>query len=337
MLPGGETLLGATVRRTLGVCALQNTLIVTTAEQVQEVRRCLPDLPVENILVEPIGRNTAPCIGLAALAVIRREAGGDAVMAVLPSDHYVKDEATFQHLLKQALDAASHGHVVTLGVRPTRPETGFGYIKLEKAEAGDPHEVRLASAFVEKPSHARAVEYVDSGDYLWNSGMFFFPAQRILSELRGHLPPLGKLLDELYAHPELTAARYNEAPAISIDYAVMEKLGAATVGKDAAIRVLAGDFGWNDVGSFAALSALIKPDEEDNHVVPQAHAAPPVLVDAHDNIIWNSGRQMVAALGVDGLCIAVTEDAVLILPQRRAQDVREVVARLQSSGRSELL
>lgn len=346
MLPGGETLLGATVRRTRPLVPLSDTLVVTTAEQVPEVRRCLPDLPIDNILVEPTGRNTAPCIGLAALTVLGRDP--NAVMAVLPSDHYVEDEVAFQHLIERALDVAGDGHIVTIGVRPTHPETGYGYIKLDSAVAAKPAspaatekgrtDVSLAVAFVEKPSRERAAEYLIAGNYLWNSGMFFFPARRILAELRRHLPPLGELLDELAAHPERTAVRYSEAPAISIDYAVMEKLGLASVGQDAAIRVLCGDFGWNDVGSFAAASALFPADEKSNHVLCDPFAkVPPILIDSANNIVWSTGKQVIAALGVQDLCIAVTDDAVLVLPRARAQDVREVVARLQKSQRGELL
>ena len=338
MLPGGETLLGATVRRTQGIVPLSRTLVVTTAEQVPCVRRCLPDLPIENILVEPIGRNTAPCIGLAAVAAVGRCTAGEAVMAVLPSDHYVKDDAAFAQLLEQALSVAEQGHVVTLGVRPTGPETGYGYIELDKESLHDAAGVYAAAAFVEKPNRERAAEYVAAGNYLWNSGMFFFPAQRILNELGLHLPALGTMLDAIAKNPTHTAALYPEAPAISIDYAVMEKLGANRVGKEQAIRVLAGDFGWNDVGSFAAASALVPADAQGNHVLDgQAAPIAPILIDAKRNIVWSSGAQVVAAIGVEDLVIAITDDAVLVLPQSRAQDVREVVAALKTSGRSELL
>lgn len=337
MLPGGETLLGATVRRTLSLVPIEDTFVVTTAAQVPEVRRCLPDLPIGNILVEPIGRNTAPCIGLSALAVVQKSGGAPATMAVLPSDHYVKDEAAFTELLRQALSVADAGHVVTLGVRPTGPETGYGYIELDAASLaqGEKDGVHRAAAFVEKPSRERAVEYVAAGTYLWNSGMFFFPAQRILDELHRHLPPLGQLLDAIARDPGHTAALYPEAPAISIDYAVMEKLGVRRVGAEASIRVLAGDFGWNDVGSFAAASALSSPDEQGNHLL--GDGAPPILVEARDNIVWGSGEVTVAALGVSGLVIAATGDAVLVMPQARAQDVREIVERLKKSGRDGLL
>ncbi|MFO0576932.1 MAG: mannose-1-phosphate guanylyltransferase [Polyangia bacterium] len=351
LLPGGETLLGATVRRTRGVVSVERTLVVTTAEQVPEVRRCVPELPVDNILVEPIGRNTAPCIGLAATAVLRRDPLG--VMAVLPSDHYVSDEAEFQRVLTAALALAEAGHVVTLGIRPTHPETGYGYIRISgEGETGEPGQPRWARCFVEKPDRARAEAYLVAGDYLWNSGTFFFPARRVLDEIGANLPELGAILDDLREHPERTAARYPEAPAISIDYAVMERLGAEQVGPERAIRVLLGDFGWNDVGSFAALPALHPPgpsqgaqaedasaaaagasDEEPNYVVPQPSAPEPVMIRARKNLIWNSGAQLVAALGVEDLVIAVTDDVVLVTTRERAQEVRDVVEHLRRSGR----
>lgn len=342
LLPGGETLLGATVRRTAGVVPIERTLVVTTAEQVPEVRRCVPELPTENILIEPLGRNTAPCIGLAAVAVHGRDPQG--VMAVLPSDHFVADEAEFQRVLAAALDVAEQGHVVTLGIRPTHPETGYGYIRVGAPDpdaatpGGAAARPRLGLCFVEKPDRSRAEEYLAAGDYLWNSGTFFFTARRILDEIRRYLPALGEILDELLAHPERTAARYPEAPAISIDYAVMERLGADQAGPAQAIRVLTGDFGWNDVGSFAALPALHPPEHGlANHVVPQPGAPEPVLLKARDNLIWNTGTQLVAALGVEGLVIAVTGDVVLVTTRERAQEVRDIVEHLKRTGRGDRL
>jgi mannose-1-phosphate guanylyltransferase len=345
ILPGGETLIGATVRRTRPLAPIERTLVVTTAEQVAELQRCVPALPVDNILIEPLGRNTAPCIGLAAVAVAARDP--QAVMAVLPSDHYVSDEAAFQRTLRSALLCAAAGHIVTLGIRPTAAETGYGYIKLGERDPASPGEserepVYRAAAFVEKPDAARAQQYLVAGNYVWNSGTFFFPARRILDELHRHLPALGEILADIAAHPSRTAARYPQAPAISIDYAVMERLGEEQAGSAAAIRVLSGDFGWNDVGSFAAVPSLHPPDEQRNHIVPPAPAAEPasgsmptptpVLVHSSDNLVWNSGHQLIATVGVHGLVIAVTEEAVLVMPRERAQEVREVVARLANGG-----
>lgn len=346
VLPQGQTLIGATVARTRRVVDIAHTLVVTTAEQVPEVRRCLPELPVDNILVEPMGRNTAPCIGLAAVAVAARDPNG--IMAVLPADHYVRDEAAFAVALSDALSVAATDHIVTLGVHPTHPETGFGYIQVgavdptrPPAAPSAPHDPRtphLVHAFVEKPDAARAAQYLAAGNYLWNSGMFFFPARRILDEIRQTLPTLSAILDDIAQNPSRTAVRYPEAPSISIDYAVMEKLGAQTVGPDRAIRVLSGDFGWNDVGSFDALDALVPGDDAQNHAIvsPDVPVAP-IFVRATRNIVCQSGTQVVAALGVEDLVIAVTPDAVLVLPRERAQEVRDIVARLTAGGHDRYL
>ncbi len=341
LLPGGETLLGATVRRTLALCPIERTLVVTAASQVEEVRQTVPDLPEGNILVEPIGRNTAPCIGLAALFLSRRDP--QAVLAVLPSDHHIGDEPAFIRVLAAALSAAREGHVVTVGIRPTRPETGYGYIQVAGPDPAGEAGLYLVKAFVEKPDRDQAAAYLSAGTYLWNSGMFFFSAARILRELRTHLPALSDLLDELREHPERTAARYPQAPAISIDYAVMEKLGTGRAKNDldaaAAIRVIEGDFGWNDVGSFAALADLHPGDPDHNHVLLDpvgpgdgGLAPKPVLLRSSGNIVWASTGQLVSTIGISDLVITVTEDAVLIMPREKAQEVRDVVDVLSHGG-----
>ncbi|MCS6913171.1 MAG: mannose-1-phosphate guanylyltransferase [Myxococcales bacterium] len=331
ILPDGQTLLGASLRRCAALCPPERTLVVTTADQVAQVRRCAPHLPIDNLIVEPVGRNTAPCIGLSALAVLARDPQG--LMAVVPADHFVQDEAAWLMALQQALATAAAGHIVAVGIRPHRPETGYGYIQLGPETAPGVH---LVEAFVEKPDAERATAYVQSGAYLWNAGMFFFPARRILQEIERHLPPLGAILDELRTHPSRTAARYPEAPAISIDYAVMEQLGRARVGQEAAIRVVPASFGWNDVGSFPALCALHPPDRAGNHIVA-AGAPPPLLSGAHHNLVVAGTRQLVAAADINGLIIVVTDDVVLVLPAERAQQVRSLVELAQQNGWSEYL
>jgi mannose-1-phosphate guanylyltransferase len=329
LCPGGETLLAATVRRVRPLCPIERTLVVTAAEQVAEVRRCVPELPVDNIIVEPIGRNTAPCIGLAALVAARRDP--QAVLAVLPSDHYIGDEPAFQAVLARALEVAGAGHVVTIGVRPTRPETGYGYIQVGPGEGG----VHVAESFTEKPDAERAARYLQAGTYLWNSGTFFFPARRIRAEIDRHLPPLSALLAELAEHPERLGALYGQAPAISIDYAVMERLGRQHVSEAEAIRVVAGDFGWNDVGSFTALCDLHPSDEAGNQAIGGGPA--PLFHEAARNLVFSTTPQLVVCAHVEDLLVAVTEEAILVLPKARAQEVREVVACLKESGRSEYL
>jgi mannose-1-phosphate guanylyltransferase len=314
LLPGAQTLLGATVERVLPLAPIERVLVVTAASQVADVESAVPPLPRANIVVEPEARNTAPCIGLGVLEVLRRDP--DAVVAVLPSDQHVADADGFRRALATAVDVAARGPVVTVGIRPTGPEVGFGY--LECGEEKD--EARVVDRFVEKPDREKAERYLAQGNYLWNAGMFIFRAARIREDFRRCLPELGRILDELAADPGRTATLYPTAPSISFDYGVMERLPAGEV------RVVAGDFGWSDVGAWSALGSLIAPDDHGN-VASGAH----VTVDARDNILYGDGKHLIAAVGVSGLVIVATDDAVLVLPRERAQDVREVVRALETN------
>jgi len=298
--PGGRALLLATAERVRPLVPLERILVVTAAAQVPEVRATVRDLPVDNVVVEPVARNTAPAIALAARTLERR-GDGQAVMAVLPSDHVVTDEAAFVRILGHAIQAAER-HLVTVGVPPRYPATGFGYVELGDRSEGPAREVRR---FVEKPDLDRARQYVASGRHFWNSGMFFFRAERLLAETRRHLPDVARALD----------GRYEEAPAISIDYGIMEKAGD--------IWAVPGDFGWSDVGNWTDLARIHAADAE-GHV---RIGGPLVAVEARDNVVV--GDQLVALVGVEGLVVVTTEDAVLVMPRSRAQDVREVVARLE--------
>jgi mannose-1-phosphate guanylyltransferase len=322
LLPGGETLLGATVRRCAPLAPIERTLVVTAASQVDDVRRAVPSLPPENIVAEPSARNTAPCIGLAALTVKARDPDG--VMAVLPSDQAVTNEAAFVDAARRALALAATGEVVTLGIRPTHPETGFGYI-----HAGDPAAghapARRVRRFVEKPDRATAEHYLLSGEYLWNAGMFFFPTRRILDELSRHLPDLGAILDGIAADPARCAELYPTAPRVSIDYGVMEKLPGA-------LFVVPADIGWSDVGSWAALPEVRPAGSDGNTVIGEA-----IAVDARGNVLIGDSGIVVAAVGVDDLVVVATADAVLVVPRSRAQEVKRVVEQLEAGRRERYL
>jgi mannose-1-phosphate guanylyltransferase len=316
LLENGATLLGATVERASYVVPIERILVVTAADQVSEVRRTVPLLPPENIVIEPKARNTAPCIGLGALEVLRRDPAG--LLAVIPSDQYVSDKGGYQAALSRALDVASDGAIVTVGIVPTAPETGFGYLELgQETERG----ARVVERFVEKPNHATAVEYLRSKRYLWNSGMFFFAARRLLEAVHAHMPELYDILHAIEKDPARTDELYPKAPSVSIDYGVMEKLPRGDV------FVVPGDFGWNDVGSWSALAALRAPDRDGNSVVGNA-----VTVDAQGNIIYAGDKRVIATVGVSDLVIVATEDAVLVLPKSRAQDVREIVKALEQKN-----
>jgi mannose-1-phosphate guanylyltransferase len=320
LLPGGQTLLGATVERLAPLAPPERTLVVTAASQVADVARFAPSLPAGNLVVEPQARNTAAAIGLATVEILRRDP--EAVIAVVPSDQYVAREDAYRAALARAFAVARRNVVVTVGIRPTGPETGYGYIKL--GPAADDGALAV-DRFVEKPDRATATTYVESGRYLWNSGMFFFSATRMLAAIHRHLPELGRILDEIRADPSLAEARYPAAPAISIDYGVMERLGAGEV------FVVPGDFGWSDVGSWSALADIGPRDEAGNRALGEL-----IAVDAHNNVVVSDGR-LVAAVGVSDLVIVATDDAVLVLPRARAQDVREVVKALESQKRETYL
>lgn len=309
LAPGGRSLLEATVARARRLVPAERVLVVTSGEQADAVRATLPELPAANVLVEPVGRSTAPAVALAARTLAARGEPG-ALLAVLPSDHAVGDEAAFLRTLEAAL-AAARTHLVTVGIPPAYPSTGYGYLELGDRTDGPAREVRR---FVEKPDAERARAFVASGRYLWNSGMFFFRACRILDEVRRHLP-------EVWA--ALESDRYAEAPTISLDYGVMERT------ED--IWAVPGEFGWCDLGHWADLAAVHPPDA-DGHV---RVGGPLLALDARDNVVV--GAPLVALVGVEGLVVVATEDAVLVVPRARAQEVRRVVGELKTRGLEQYL
>jgi mannose-1-phosphate guanylyltransferase len=321
MLDGKRTLLGATVERVHGLVPADRVLVVTAADQVDEVVRTAPSVPRENIVVEPQARNTAPCIGLGALEVLRRDPAG--VLAVLPSDQWVRDEVSFRATLARAVDVARDGAIVTVGIVPTHAETGFGYLELgAETERG----AMVVDRFVEKPDRPTAERYLAGKRHLWNSGMFFFAGKRLLEAVRAHLPPLFDVLAQIQREPERVAEIYPQAPAVSIDYGVMEKLPRGDV------FVVPGDFGWNDVGSWSAVGELRAHDRHGNTTTENT-----VTIDARGNILYGDGKRLIAAVGVEDLVIVATDDAVLVMPKSRAQDVREVVKSLETTHRKEFL
>jgi Mannose-1-phosphate guanylyltransferase len=324
-LGGSESLLAATFRRLSAIVGVERTLIVTAADQSQAIREALPGLPADNLVVEPAPRNTAPAVGLAAAHVARR-AGQDAVLAVVPSDAFISDEPQYAAVLRIALAQASQA-IVTVGIKPLRPETGYGYLQTGAAVAGSA-EVRQVARFVEKPDLPTARAYLASGEYLWNSGMFFFSAGRLLAEARQHLPELSALLDEICASPDpvaLTQQRYPRVPAISIDYGIMEKAQG--------IRVVPGDFGWSDVGSWAALSEIRAPDLDGNVISGDA-----IVKASKDSVVMaEPGAPLLGVVGVEGIVVVATHDAVLVVPKHRAQEVRRVVDELSAQGRKQFL
>ncbi len=278
----------------------------------------------DRILLEPVGRNTAPAIAAAALEFRKR--GEDPLMLVLAADHAIKDQEAFEAAVLRGVPSAESGRLVTFGIEPTQPETGYGYIKSGKDFGDDSFAV---DAFVEKPDAATAQQYLDSGDYYWNSGMFLFKASVFLSELQAHAPDIFKTVraavddaERVYGYVQLSERSFSACPEDSIDYAVMEKTQLAAVVPMSA--------GWNDVGSWSALWEIGDKDQDDNVVIGDV-----MLEGASGNFIKGEKR-LIAALGVEDLVIVDTKDAVLVAHKNSAQQVKKIVSRLKSQARPEV-
>jgi mannose-1-phosphate guanylyltransferase len=322
---GDETLVAASVRRILPVCPPERVLVVTARHLGEAMRAALPGIPPDNFLYEPTPRNTAACIGWGASTVRRRDPG--ATVMVLPSDHYVADEEGFRAALLRASQAAESWPIVTIGISPTRPETGYGYI--EKGESA-PDGVFAVRQFVEKPDVARAEAYLASGNYLWNSGMFFFRAAAMNELLRAHLPDLARGLERidraaaLGDEPAELENVFPTLPSISIDHGVMEKAER--------VAVLAGNFGWSDVGSWQSSWELAEKDEQGN-AAPEST----VLLDANRNLVadmrTDSAGRVIALVGVNDLAVVITDDALLVIPRERSQDVKRALETIKNSKR----
>ncbi len=325
-LSGTErSLLGETVHRIAPLIPPERVIVVTAAHLAAETRRELPELPAENVLAEPIGRNTAPCVGWAASHIKRRDP--EALIAILAADHHIGDEPAFLAILRRALEAASDGELVAIGITPTRPETGYGYLELGENLAEG---VFRARRFVEKPNRGRAEQFLAAGNYLWNSGMFFFRATAILDAIRTHLPGLSEALERFDRaaseghETELVSNEYGSLPSVSIDHGVMEKAEH--------VAVVPGDFGWSDVGSWMTAWELAPKDEHGNATTTET-----VLIESEGCYVRAPQGKLVALVGVRDLVVVDTEDAILIVPRERAQDVRAVTLELARRNSSEKL
>ena len=317
---GTEALLAATVRRLAPLVPPERVYIATGARLQAGTRSTLPEVPAANVLAEPVPRNTAPCIGWAASVLAAKDP--QARILVLPSDHHIEDEDAFRAVLARALAAAEAGNLVTVGIVPTRPETGYGYIELGEA-IGDG--VRKVARFVEKPDLVRARAYVEGKKHLWNAGMFIFRAADMLAAIDRALPDLGEGIRAIQAGGDEALARvFPTLPSVSIDHGVMEKT--------ANLAVVPGDFGWNDVGSWESAWELAAKDDAGN-ALPSAEGQVAVAVDARGNLVQTSDpKKTVALLGVEGLVVVDTGDALLVMPRERAQDVRAIVDALKKKG-----
>jgi mannose-1-phosphate guanylyltransferase len=323
-LDGKRTMIQQTVARLLPLAPAKKFWIVTNEDLRSAIARQLPKVPKEQVLAEPVGRNTAPAIGLAAFLLLREDP--KAVIGLFPSDHVIADEERYRETLERGIEIAAAGaNIVVLGIRPNRAETGYGYIESGSAFQGEALRVRR---FTEKPNAKKAIEFVTAGSFFWNSGMFLWSARTLADALREHLPKTAPLLEEIanaFGTRKFAATfrkLYPKCENISVDYAVLEPRSAK--GEQAGnIFCLPADFGWNDLGSWTALHEhhIAKSSPPEGNLVAGSGV---FFLNARGNYIHAPGK-FVAAIGVSDLVVVETADALLITTRQHAQDVGKVV------------
>ncbi|MBI5345485.1 MAG: mannose-1-phosphate guanylyltransferase/mannose-6-phosphate isomerase, partial [Deltaproteobacteria bacterium] len=320
---GEESLLASTIRRLSPLITPERAYIVTNKTQAEIIRLHLSygkKALTPGYIVEPFGRNTAPAIGLAAIELYKKDP--DAVMAVLPADHLIRDAASFRDALKAAVIAAEEGRLVTFGIIPTRPETGYGYIKAKGKAVENTGGCKIfpVESFVEKPDIKRARRFLKSKGYFWNSGMFVWKASRILEEIKNHLPEIYEGLIAVRDGADISKA-YEKMESISIDHGVLEKVKEAVV--------IPANFRWSDVGSWSSFGEILDGDKDGNIIKGRV-----VDIGSRDSIILGCDR-VVAAIGLRDMILVDTPDATLVCPKDRAQDVKAVVDILKKKGYTE--
>ena len=320
----GETMIQKTVKRLRPIVEAEDIFIVTNAAYTELVLDQLPDIPKENILAEPCARNTAPCIAFAAAVIGRKYE--DAIMLVLPSDHLIGYEDIYLNTLKKAIKSAEKGkRLVTIGITPEYPETGYGYINFGE-ENGDVYEVER---FVEKPDLATAKKYLASGRYLWNSGMFVWKISSIMGNIRKFMPDVYEgavKIGESFgteSYEEVLIREFQAFPSESIDFGIMEKA------ED--IYTIPGSFGWDDVGSWLAMERINETDDDKNYIDGDV-----ITVDSKRTTICG-GKRLIAAVGTRDLIVVDTEDVLLVCNKNSTQDVKKVIAQLKGQERFELI
>jgi len=326
----GRTMLQETVDRLQPLIPPDRVVVITGERYAGLVRDQLPQLPVGNVLVEPSGRDTAPAIGLALVHLARRDP--NAVMAILPADHLIADAAGFRKVLRTAARAAEEGYLVTLGIEPQSPHTGYGYIQRgEPLPIGGDMTVYAVKRFLEKPDRSTARRFLQEGGYYWNGGIFVCQQAAMRAEIERQLPVLDAVLREIAAalgtpqEAEVLAREWPKAPRVSIDYGVMEHAQR--------VAVVPMDVGWNDVGSWAALHQVLPADADGNITVAGDHLA----VGSHDTIVYGGNDRLIVTIGVEDLIVVDTGDVILICPRDRAQDVKAAVEQLERQRREEYL
>lgn len=318
-LSGKEIMVNETIIRLNKVIDKKDIYIVTNTSQFYQMTEVTkPYIASNNIIVEPLGRNTAPCIALACFKLIKEK--GDGVIVVSPSDAYIKNETEYARVISLAVDYASDNDtIVTLGIKPDRPATGYGYIKFVPGE----HEIHDVEKFTEKPVLDLAKIYVSSREYLWNSGVFIFRVSYMLDLFKKHLPDiyeeLNNIKDQLGTSAEFESVKYaySNIKGISIDYGIIEKCSS--------IKVIKSDIGWSDVGSWDSLSSVLKEDENGNIIKGEC-----LNIDTKNTTIF-ANKKLIATIGLDNIVIVETDDAILVCDKSRSQEVEKIVNKLEEN------
>ena len=323
---GEQTMIQETVGRLKGIVRDENIYVITSKIQKPGVLTQLSQLPVENIIEEPFGRNTAACIGLASVLISKKDP--DAVTVVLPADHIIDGKKEFRDtLLKASRFANDSKGLVTIGIAPTRPETGYGYIQIDENAVSD--SIFKVLTFAEKPNYETAVRFIESGDFFWNSGMFIWRTDVILEEIKSYMPELYEGLEKIKAairekeYPEILANVYGQLKKISIDYGIMEK--------SRKVHLTKGNFGWSDVGSWESVYELSPKDENGNAKIGKVYHEL-----SKDTFIYSPDK-FVAVIGIDNIIVINNEDSLLICSRDKAQDVKKVIDYLKINKLTEYL
>jgi mannose-1-phosphate guanylyltransferase len=314
---GGTSLLRQTYERIRPLFPDERIFVITNSRYINLVQAQLPELEAENIIGEVAAKNTAPCVAMAASLI--KELDSDAVMAVLPSDHSIVDDDSFREILQLSMNQASAtGALFTIGIQPDRPETGYGYIQYDKASTASAP-VFPVKTFAEKPDLETAKSFLKSGDFLWNSGMFVWRADAIMREFDAHLPTVSNLCSDMVSslgsvdRQEAIDSFYQSVVSISIDYGIMEKAGD--------VRVVPADIGWSDVGSWHAAWQLANKDENGNSI----NGSLVEMVGTKNSYVRNTGDKLIALVGMDDVIVVDTDDAILIMPREKSQEIRDLM------------
>ncbi len=330
-LLGSDTLFQSTLERLKGLIPMERTLVVTTSEQAALLQQQAPRIPKENFLPEPEPRGTASVVGLAAAVLGRLDP--QAVMFVLPSDHYIRNQDQFERVMRVAHKVAREGYLVTLGISPTNASTGYGYIHQGEIISGEyPLPVHHVLRFIEKPNASLAEKFTSSGDHSWNSGMFIWRVDRILAEISRQMPALAKALQKITAawgeenRLPVLQREWGKLESETIDYGIMENA------RDVAVLPVS-DLGWSDVGSWDSLFEVLSKDGMGNVSVNSDH----LPLDTHDTLVYTSNKKLVVTIGVDDLVVIDSGDALLVCHRKNAQQVRLAIEKMKKTHRQQYL